>query len=510
MSLPNCFSSESANAILDLAARLLGRDPVQAELDPVCCALAQLASQQERGLDSLPLEDIAGEDLHWLPGDSKKNGRGFPDCEELIRILRDEGKNLIALGPCEADSELPFVLEGQKLYTRKNYLARKAVLDGFRARCGEAYPAMEPEEADFAALSEEGLDNLWNRGVTVLAGGTHSGKEALAARYVFHGLNRDPQAIIRIVAPTHADVRRFDAEFKATVSQRGFPGGACYPKAMTIHKALGLRPDGSRSGKTPPITMASCVVVLVAHRIDLSVFATLMEAVLQGAKLLLVGDPEQKMGDQLGQIFTELVPIAQERGCCVQGQFQCTLHEDAPRDCGGPPAKLQFWNGHSVVGDFFPAIQEKWAAFRASRTPEEALAHRDDFHVLCEDADGYFGATAFNKYLQGLFANGPRLCKVNVDDPLLGISHWDIAVQMPGDPEHFWLPSIDGGAPRSFATALLPSLEPAWALTVKEAAEHSFNSCFVMLNPDDNYYAENLYAAKDCCRDAFQLWKLNS
>lgn len=530
MSLPTCFSSDSANVMFDLVDRLLGRDIVQSERDIVCCALARLATQQEHGLDRLRLKDIAlkklsESDLHPLPGDpndypeedteedtdedsdegSEDQGGLFLGIGDLEQVLRNNGAGLIALDPCEADPELPFVLENQELFTRKNYLARKAVLGGFPDRCDNADPELEGGESDFAALSEEELDNLWNRGVTILAGGTHSGKETLAARYVLHGLNRDPQAIIRIVAPTHADGRRFDADFKETVSQRGFPGRACYPKAMTVHRALGLRPDGSRSGKTPPIAMASCVVVLAAHRIDLPIFATLMESVPQGAKLLLVGDPEQTMGGQLGQIFSELV---KDCHCCMKGRVHHAL-EEQERDCGGAPASLRFWDGHPTVGNFFPAVRERWAAFLAARTPGEALEHRDDFHVLCEGPDGDFGAAAFNAYLQELLpAKAPRLCKVNADDALLGISHGDIAVQMPRDPEHFWLPSIDGGAPRSFATALLPSLEPAWALTVKEAAEHSFKSCFAMLRQDGNIDEETLYAAKDCCRDSFQLWRL--
>ncbi len=82
--------------------------------------------------------------------------------------------------------------------------------------------------------------------------------------------------------------------------------------AMTVHKLLGLSPDGrARHGLERPLD-ADLVVVDEASMVDLPLMRKLAEAVRPGARLVLIGDPDQLASVDVGTVLADLYAASSE------------------------------------------------------------------------------------------------------------------------------------------------------------------------------------------------------
>src|SRR5205085_3979369 len=83
--------------------------------------------------------------------------------------------------------------------------------------------------------------------------------------------------------------------------------------ATTLHRLLGWRPDSStrfrhdRSNRLPH----DVVVVDETSMVSLTMMARLLEAVRPGARLVLVGDPDQLASVEAGAVLADLVDTVQ-------------------------------------------------------------------------------------------------------------------------------------------------------------------------------------------------------
>jgi exodeoxyribonuclease V alpha subunit len=77
-------------------------------------------------------------------------------------------------------------------------------------------------------------------------------------------------------------------------------------RAQTIHRALGLRPDGSaRHGSETPLA-ADSVIVDEVSLVDLALMARLVDALPPDAKLILLGDRDQLASVEAGAVLADL------------------------------------------------------------------------------------------------------------------------------------------------------------------------------------------------------------
>lgn len=78
-------------------------------------------------------------------------------------------------------------------------------------------------------------------------------------------------------------------------------------RPRTLHKLLGMRPDGSsRHGSTLPVP-ADLIVVDEASMVDLALMRRLFEAVPAGARLVLLGDRDQLASVEAGTVLADFV-----------------------------------------------------------------------------------------------------------------------------------------------------------------------------------------------------------
>lgn len=153
------------------------------------------------------------------------------------------------------------------------------------------------------------------RRLAVITGGpgtgkTYSIKRLLALLLSLHG-ERVPPLRIELAAPTgKAAVRMAEAMAErlhelATTEPVRDRLRSLTPR--TLHKLLGVRPDGSvRHDAEQPIP-ADVIVVDEASMVDLTLMRRLVEAVAPGARLILLGDRDQLASVEAGTVLADLV-----------------------------------------------------------------------------------------------------------------------------------------------------------------------------------------------------------
>ena len=229
-----------------------------------------------------------------------------------------------------ADIGRPFVRQelpdGTTLVmTRRMWREQQRLADAARA-LASGVPSPLPSEAQIAqgvADLFQGADSEGSRAVataarrrlTVITGGPGTGKTYSIKRLLalLIGAVDDPDSPMRIelAAPTgKAAVRMAEAIAEGLetlqVDDR-VRAVLANLQPRTLHKLLGMRPDGtSRHGPDRPLP-ADLVVVDEASMVDLALMRRLFEAIPEAARLVLLGDRDQLASVEAGTVLADLV-----------------------------------------------------------------------------------------------------------------------------------------------------------------------------------------------------------
>lgn len=149
--------------------------------------------------------------------------------------------------------------------------------------------------------------------VTVLTGGPGTGKTTTVARLLALLARAAEPARLRIAlaAPTGKAAARLQEAVSTEVGKLGEDDRQRLGtlRAVTVHRLLGGRPDSAsrfrhhRSNRLPH----DVIVVDETSMVSLTLMARLLESVRPGARLLLVGDPDQLTSVQAGAVLADLV-----------------------------------------------------------------------------------------------------------------------------------------------------------------------------------------------------------
>ena len=430
----------------------------------------------------------------------------------VCRRVDEEEAKLLSAEPsvaCFVDApsgaecaETPFVVCGDLLYTRRNWLYERNVATRIATMAANVSGGDVELPADefYARLREEQREAvvaMCRAQFTILTGGPGTGKTHTIARAVRYLQEANPGLRLALAAPTgKAAARMTESMSKA---------GIVSAPATTIHSLLGSRHDlvSFHHGRENPLA-ADWLIVDEASMIDLPLMSKLLDALPEDCKLTLVGDMDQLASVERGRVFGDL--------CRMPGVSISRLRESTRFPPDGEIARIAdavngnrpdevmsiLRTGGGIVNyvsldtaaaspgawpGFLELCREKFARFAASADAQSALERLNDFRVLCALRHGPYGVERLNECIKARLGKGcPIPMMITQNDRLQAVSNGDVGVVMPDDPKSLHLPGE--GKPRAVRLELLPSTELAFATTIHKSQGSEFDDVAIVLPPD--------------------------
>lgn len=309
---------------LDLAfARFLNES--QPSADPHHGLLAALASHQYgRGhacLDLQLLDDFGVATLGW---------------DTRLQALLPNGLGVASTSlPWLQGASSPLVLDGQRLYLRRNWQAEQHIRASILARLTLPCPVPDGLKAALDSLfanpstdaaTPQGPSPDWQkiacalaaRGhFTLITGGPGTGKTTTVVRLLALLQSQAVQSgrplRMALAAPTGKAAARLGESVAQAIQKLPEPMRAHIPtQAQTLHKLLQVR--SSIQANAAPALALDAVVVDEASMIDLELMARLLAAVPVSASLILLGDKDQLASVEAGAVMGQLCAGAELGG----------------------------------------------------------------------------------------------------------------------------------------------------------------------------------------------------
>ena len=344
-----------------------------------------------------------------------------PSCR-LLNISEEEAQRTIddlisfkQLCACDLAGEsflfLPEIYTAERAITEK--LCRILQFPPARIRSIDAdIEAIERKNGvEYAAKQKEAIRIAVEKGMLILTGGPGTGKTT-AVRGIIDFLENKRVEVL-LCAPTGRAAKRL-----SEVTGR---------EAKTIHRLLEVEWDESekpvfRRNARDPLSCGA-LVVDETSMVDVELFASLLDALPIGCRLILVGDADQLPSVGPGNVLNDMIGAGILPVVCLTEIFrqaqQSLIVMNAHRVMSGEPMVLD-----AVDNDFF--FMRRDLPLQAAATVTELIARRlpaaygysplDDIQVLCPSRKGDCGSVNLNIRLQEAL-NPPDRNKTELKTP---------------------------------------------------------------------------------------------
>lgn len=468
--------------------------------------------------------------------------------------------------------DAPLVLENGLLYLRRYREYERRLAVGLQRIA--THPLAEADPGTLARLfgqlfpqARDGIDHQARAAAVALrhplvlvTGGPGTGKTTTIARLLVllaaQAVQAD-QALPRVAlaAPTGRAAERMAESLRLAVQRLRLVGiapalcDAMPSTGTTLHRLLGVIPDSPRFRHHADNPLPYDVVVVdEASMIDLPLMTKLVEAVADGSRLVLLGDPDQLPSVEAGDVLSAVLRASGD-GLGTQADdaqaLRALLAPDAlqplapPRRFGGRRVQLQRGYRQTDALDLAPlahAVRDgnsatalallrmgrlagvhfhedqsdplqhhreqllgHWRGLGEAADPGVALANAGRIRLLTAVREGPQGARGLNARIEALLAGVPRpgmapgyfhgrLLLITENSYRHRLFNGDIGICLIDRQGSVtaWFPGETPDQPRGFHPGALPAHESAFAMTVHKAQGSEFDEVWLQLPRRDN------------------------
>ena len=329
-----------------LALSLRRLDPATPDLVLAAAALASLAVDAgHAAFDPAQPQRLVAEPIDWP---------GAQEWQRALAASRWVSQPDDANAPAATDA--PLVLEGGLLYLRRYREYERALALGLQriaaqvpnadslATLAPLFANLFPEARDGDDRQARAAALALRHALLLVTGGPGTGKTTTITRMLVLLAAQATQANvpmprIALAAPTGRAAERMADSVRQAVQALAASGidasllAALPTGGTTLHRLLGTIPDSSRFRHDHDHPLPFDVVVVdEASMIDLPLMAKLVDAVADGTRLVLLGDPDQLPSVEAGDVLAAIL------GAAGSGEHLPRDDADALRPLLGVPA----------------------------------------------------------------------------------------------------------------------------------------------------------------------------
>jgi len=465
----------------------------------------------------------------------------------------------------------PLILEGTRLYLHRFHAFEERVAAALRRLAGIRHPIdtrrvrgildrlFPPHPGGEIDQQRRAAATAAVSSLLILSGGPGTGKTTTVLKILALLLEIDPTLRVRLAAPTGKAANRLSESIATGLPglPEGSPVTMIPTDAVTIHRLLGVSPDGSsiRHHRNAPLPV-DLLVIDEASMVSLPLMAKVVDALPPHCRLVLIGDQNQLAsvdpGSLLGEICSTPAPGMVTHGAApilselVGGALESTPIRSPLVDSLVILTRTYRFGGESGIGhlsraiiegdadtalevlcsDRFPdctlvegfpsrslgellepVVTDGYGTFREGEGAEEILARFNRFRILCAVREGEFGTRRLNRLVEETLARrgvihpddqwyDGRVILVTENDHTRHLANGDIGIVLRQDGVRSLFVATQGGI-RPIPLSLPPPHETAFAMTVHKSQGSEFDRVVVIIPPGDSplLSVELLYTA---------------
>lgn len=420
--------------------------------------------------------------------------------EAAIDALVESGRLISQMMNGKEFLFLPQIYSAEKLAAQRILVMTKFPPAG-RVTVEEDIEKIEKEEnIHYESKQREAILTAANKGILILTGGPGTGKttalNGILKLFELDGID------VALTAPTGRAAKRM-----SEITGK---------EAKTIHRLLEVewdkhdRPYFSRNARNP--ISAGAVIVDELSMVDISLFASLLDALPLGCRLIMVGDSDQLPAVGAGSVLHDLIlsgvlPVVELKEVFRQA-MQSRIVTNAHKIVSGQMPEL-----HDKNNDFF--FMKRNSAYDTAATVAELCTVRlpkaysyspiNDIQVLCPSRKGETGTVSLNKRLQAvinppspekkelqsgsrIFREGDKVMQIKNNYNIIwtkdseegtGVFNGDIGTVKKIDKANGCLAVWFDDKEAAYSTDNLQELEHAYAITVHKSQGNEFNAVVI-------------------------------